>query len=122
MLEGALSTPVFRLHLVMFCVMITCRQRLIAFISINPIKYSCAVKNKIYYSDKRGPPPFFHSGTNPALGNVLVHSVDKNPCSGCNSGIDSVVPEHNFFQLCSNTEQISYVHKIQKKLCKLPCR
>ena len=26
-----------------------------------------------------------------------------------------------FFQLCSNTKQISYVHKIPKKLCKSHC-
>ena len=46
----------------------------------------------------------------------------KNPCSGCNSGIGLVVVlECTFFQLYSNTEQISYVHMIQKKLCKLSC-
>ena len=33
--------------------------------------------NNIYYSNKRGPPPFFHSDTSPVLGHVLVHSVDK---------------------------------------------
>ena len=33
----------------------------------------------------------------------------KNPCSGCNSGIDLVVTlECAFFQLCSNVEQISF--------------
>ena len=26
---------------------------------------------------KRGPPPFFHPDTNPVIGDVLVHSVDK---------------------------------------------
>ena len=46
----------------------------------------------------------------------------QNPCYGCNSGIDLVVVlEYTFFQLCSNTEYISQVHKIQKKLCKPPC-
>ena len=37
---------------------------------------------------------------------VLIHSL-KNPCSGCDSGIDLVVAlECIFFQLCSNAEQI----------------
>ena len=46
----------------------------------------------------------------------------QNSCSGCNSGINLVVVlECTFFQLCSNTEQISWVDKIQKKLCKPPC-
>ena len=32
----------------------------------------------------------------------------QNPCSGCNSGIDLVVVlQYTFFQLCSNTKQIS---------------
>ena len=35
-------------------------------------------KNNIYHSKKRGPrPPFLYSDTNPELGHVLVHSVDK---------------------------------------------
>ena len=33
--------------------------------------------NNIYHSNKRRPPPFFYSYTNPALSHVLVHSVDK---------------------------------------------
>ena len=39
------------------------------------------------------------------LGHVLFRSVDKT-YSDCNSGND-VVLEYVFFQLCSNTEQIS---------------
>ena len=35
------------------------------------------LKNSIYHSNKRGPPPFFHSDSNPILGHVLVNSVDK---------------------------------------------
>ena len=31
----------------------------------------------IYHSNKRGPPPFFHSDTNPVLGHVLILPVDK---------------------------------------------
>ena len=53
------------------------RQRLTALIFINTIQYPCTLKNNIYYSDKRVPPPFFHSDTNPVLGHILVHSVDK---------------------------------------------
>ena len=52
------------------------RQRLIAFIFSNTIQYPCTLKN-IYYSNKRGPSPFFHSDTTLVLGHVLVHFVDK---------------------------------------------
>ena len=31
----------------------------------------------MYHSNKRGPPPFFHSDTNPVIGHVLVYSVGK---------------------------------------------
>ena len=41
-------------------------------------------------------------------------------CSGCNSTIDLVVLGYNFTQICSNTQQISWIQKIQK-LCKPPC-
>ena len=43
----------------------------------------------------------------------------QNPCSGSNSGIHLLfVLEYTFFQLFSNTKQISQVEKIQKKPCK----
>ena len=35
------------------------------------------MKDNIYHLNKRGPPPFFHLDTDPALGHVLIHSVDK---------------------------------------------
>ena len=41
------------------------------------IQHSRILKNKVNHSSKQGPPPFFHSDTNPVLGNVLVHSVKK---------------------------------------------
>ena len=41
------------------------------------IQYPHTLKNNIYHSNKRGPPPFFYSDTNPVLDQVLVHSVDK---------------------------------------------
>ena len=107
MFEGGLNTLVFRLHLVMFCGIITVgsfeflngsritcieyfrkvalttsskiekRQRLIAFTLVNAIRYPHTLKNNIYHSIKRGPPPFSHMDTNPVLGHVLVHSFDK---------------------------------------------
>ena len=52
-------------------------QRLIAFIFLKSIQYSCILKNNIYYRNKQVSPPFFHSDINPVLGHVLVHSVDK---------------------------------------------
>ena len=41
------------------------------------IQYPRTLKNSIYHSNKRGPPPFFHLDTNPVIGHALVHSVDK---------------------------------------------
>ena len=51
--------------------------RLIGFILVNTIQCPPTLKNNIYHSSKRGPPPFFHSYTNPVLGHGLIHSVDK---------------------------------------------
>ena len=53
------------------------RQRLIAFILVNTIQYPRTLQNNIYHSNKRVPPPFFHSDTNPVFGHVLIHSFDK---------------------------------------------
>ena len=53
------------------------RQRPIDFIFVNTIQYSHTMKKNIYHSNKRRPPPFFHSDTNPVLGHVLVHPLDK---------------------------------------------
>ena len=41
------------------------------------IKYPHTLKNNIYHSNKREPPPFFHLDTNAVTGHSLVHSVDK---------------------------------------------
>ena len=41
------------------------------------MQYPCTLKSNVYHSNKRGPPPFFHLDTSPALGHVLIHSVDK---------------------------------------------
>ena len=87
-------------------------------IFVNTIQYPRTLKSNIYHLNKREPPPFFHSDTNawPRSGPLCWQNI----YSGCNSGND-VVLEYIFFQLCSNTEQIPQVHKIQKKLCKPPC-
>ena len=53
------------------------RQRVIALILVNTIQYPRTLKNNIYYSSKRIPPPFFHSDTNPVFCHVLIHSLDK---------------------------------------------
>ena len=41
------------------------------------MQYPRTLKNNIYHSNKWGPPPFFHSGTNPTIGYALVHYFDK---------------------------------------------
>ena len=41
------------------------------------IQYPHTLKNNIYLSNNWGPLPFVHSDTNPVLGQVLVHSIDK---------------------------------------------
>ena len=88
------------------------------------IQYPHTLKNKVYYLKKRGHGDTtifllgYQSYTCPLSGPFYWQS----PCSGCNSRIDLVVVlEYTFFELCSNTKQISYVHKIQKERCKPPC-
>ena len=84
--------------------------------SAKTIHHHRTLKNNIYHSNKRGPPPpFFYSDTNPALGHLLVHSIDKTHVLVVTVRLIWLL----FFNiLCSNTEQIFYVHNIQKKLCK----
>ena len=102
MFEGVLNTPVFRLDLVMFCVIITIwlvdnlpsfeyfrkttlttclwkarRDRFTAFNFVNTIQHPHTLKNSIYHLSKRGLPPFFNSGTNSVLGQVLAYSLKK---------------------------------------------
>ena len=90
------------------------RQRLIVFIFINAIQYPCTLKNNIYYSNKRGSPPFFHSDTNPVLDHVLFHSVDKTHVT--------VKLIWLFLNMLSfNFVPISQEIQIQKKLRKPPC-
>ena len=52
-------------------------QRLIAFTLVNKIQYPWTLKNNIYHSNKRGPPPFFHLDTNLKFGHPLINSVAK---------------------------------------------
>ena len=51
------------------------RQRVIAFILVNTIPHT--LKSNTYHSNKRVPPPFSHSDTNPVFGHVLIHYFDK---------------------------------------------
>ena len=50
----------------------------IAFTLVNTRQYPRTLKNNIYHSNKRLPPPFFHSDTNPVFRYVLIHSLKKN--------------------------------------------
>ena len=52
-------------------------QRFIAFIFVNTIQYSCALKNNIYHSNKWEPPLFLRLDPNPVIGHAMVHSIDK---------------------------------------------
>ena len=53
------------------------RQRLIAFIFVNTVQYTRTLKRNIYHSNKRVPPPFFHSYINLVFAHVLIHYFDK---------------------------------------------
>ena len=59
------------------------------------IQYPRTLNNNIYHSNKREPPPFFHSDTNnwPRSGPVCWQS----PCSGCSSRAELVVALEYFF-------------------------
>ena len=84
------------------------RQRLIAFILVNTMKYPRTLKNNIQYSSKQVPPPFLHLNTNPVLCHVLIHSFEKTHVLVVTVGIDLVVAlEYTFFQLYSNDKEIS---------------
>ena len=52
-------------------------QRLIAFLSVYTIQYSCTLKSNIHHSKTRGPPPFFHLDTSSVLDHVLIHSAEN---------------------------------------------
>ena len=69
------------------------------------MQYPRTLKNNIYLSNKRVPPPFFHSDANPVFGHVLIHFFWQNPCSCCNSGIDLVVA---LKYTLNNAKQISF--------------
>ena len=72
------------------------RQRIIAFIFVNTIQYSATLNSSIYHSNKREPPPFFHSDTNTRSRSSPF--CWQNQCSGFNSGTGLVVVlEHVFF-------------------------
>ena len=77
-------------------------QRLITFILVNAIQYSCTLKSNIYYSNKQGKTTTgfsfeCQSCTWPRFNPFCW----QKPCSSCNSGIDLVVIQYTFLQLCS---------------------
>ena len=60
------------------------------------MQYRSTLNNNIYHSNKREPPPFFHSDTN--TWSLSGPFCWQNPCSDCNSGTDLVVAlEYIFF-------------------------
>ena len=81
------------------------------------IQHPGILRNNINHLSKRGPSPFFHSDTNLVRGNVLVHSVEKKPCSSCNKGINlAVVLEYTFLQLYSNDKQILVLENLEEAI------
>ena len=48
-----------------------------AFVLVNTMQYPRTLKNNIYHSNKRVPPPFFHLDASPVFGHVLIHYFDK---------------------------------------------
>ena len=53
------------------------RCRIMAFTLVNTIQYPHTLQNNNYRSNKRLPPPFFHSDTNPVFVHVLILFFDK---------------------------------------------
>ena len=130
MLDGVLNSPVFRLHLIMFCVIITKIKRIFRIpkqLEDNLPSFELTAslgkaKRGRDSSPSKGTTTIFSFGYPSCIRPCSGPFCWQNPCCGSNSEIDLVVVlEYTLFQLCSNTEQISQVHKIQKKLCKPPC-
>ena len=48
-----------------------------AFVLVNTMQYPRTLKNNIYHSNKRVPPPFFHLDANPVFVHVLIHYFHK---------------------------------------------
>ena len=57
------------------------KQKIIAFILVNTIQYSRILQNNIYYPNKRLPPQFFLSDTNPVFGQALIHYFEFSGCT-----------------------------------------
>ena len=78
------------------------------------MQYRRTLKNNIYHSNNRVPPPFFHTDNNPVLGHVLIHSFDK-------THVLVVALEYTLSTLFQSRTYFCQVYKIQKKLCKALC-
>ena len=96
-------------------------QRLIAFLLVNAIQYPCSLKSNIYHWNKRRPSPFFHFDTNPALGHVLIHFVDKTDVLVAAVKLIRLL----FLNILSFTfvltpNKFLRLNRFRKKLCKLP--
>ena len=132
LLEEVLNTPAFRLHLTIFCVIITniwwnisknmARDNFFSFEYSRKIALTTAL-----WKARKGRDSFILVNTIQFIsfkqtGTTMIFSFEYQPCvfprsdpffwqipcSGCNSGIDLVVAlEYNFFQLYANAKQIS---------------
>ena len=72
------------------------------------MQYPHTLKNNIYHSNKRRPPPIFSFGYQSCTRPRSDLFCWQSPCSGCNRRIDLVVVlEYALFQLCSNAKQIT---------------
>ena len=71
------------------------------------MQYPRTLENKIHHSNKRRPPPFFHSGINPVLGHVLIHFVNKAHALTVTVELIWLLFLNNLLQLCSNARQIT---------------
>ena len=71
------------------------------------MQYPRTLENKIHHSNKRRPPPFFHSGINPVLGHVLIHFVNKVHALTVTVELIWLLFLNNLLQLCSNARQVT---------------
>ena len=71
------------------------------------MQYPRTLENKIHHSNKRRPPPFFHSDINPVLDHVLIHFVNKAHALTVTVELIWLLFLNNLLQLCSNARQIT---------------
>ena len=71
------------------------------------MQYPRTLENKIHHSNKRLPPPFFHSDINSVLGHVLIHFVNKAHVLTVTVELICLLFLNNLLQLCSNAKKIT---------------